>query len=225
LPDWLPMICAPAIPACYATTYCCLVEKARLKKGEVLLVLAAAGGVGLAACQLGKALGATVIAVASSKEKLDICRMEGGADYLVNYTEDKDWEKTVNGITKKMGKAWEGADGLFRAWRGFVGTFLMSLVVFAVIIDPVGEPNRILKCIARNGRLVDHAGSFGRLPSIDADSSIIDLLALPRSFHCLLAPLGISQPDSSRLRRPRRFTLHRAGQVDGIATVTEHPDE
>lgn len=147
LPDWLPLVCAPAIPACYATVYCALVEKGQLKNGEVLLVLAAAGGVGLAACQMGKALGATVIAVASTKEKLDICRMEGGADYLINYHEDQNWEKTVNQITKKMGKAWEGAD---------------------VIIDPVGNPTQTLKCIARNGRLivVGFAGR-GAIPETD----------------------------------------------------------
>lgn len=69
--------------------------------GEFLLIHAAAGGVGLAALQIGKALGATVIATASSKEKLEVCK-RAGADFVVNYGEEG-WQKKVMEITKGKG--------------------------------------------------------------------------------------------------------------------------
>jgi NADPH2:quinone reductase len=72
----------------YGTSYHALKGRAGLKAGETVLVLGAAGGVGLAAVQIGKALGARVIAAASTAEKLAICR-DNGADALINYsTED-----------------------------------------------------------------------------------------------------------------------------------------
>ena len=81
----------------YGTVYHALVHIAEIKKGEILLVLGAGGGVGLGAVEIGKARGAIVIACASSKEKLDLCR-KSGADYLVNYT-DKDWALQVEKIS------------------------------------------------------------------------------------------------------------------------------
>ncbi len=71
----------------YGTSYHALKDRAQLKQGETLLILGAAGGVGLAAVELGKTMGATVIAAASSKEKLNICQ-EKGADHLINYSEE-----------------------------------------------------------------------------------------------------------------------------------------
>src|SRR3546814_19170434 len=69
------------------TSYHALVQRAAIRPGETLLVLGAAGGVGVAAIQIGKALGARVIAAASSADKLAFAR-EQGADEGVNYTED-----------------------------------------------------------------------------------------------------------------------------------------
>ncbi|MEK9542258.1 MAG: NADPH:quinone oxidoreductase family protein, partial [Luminiphilus sp.] len=72
----------------YFTSYYALVQRANIQPGETLLVLGAAGGVGSTAVELGKALGARVIAAASSDEKLELCR-ELGADEVINYvTED-----------------------------------------------------------------------------------------------------------------------------------------
>jgi len=79
---------AAALPMTYGTAYHALLDRAELKAGETLLVLGAGGGVGLAAIELGKILGATVIAAASSQEKLDAAASRG-ADHLINYsTED-----------------------------------------------------------------------------------------------------------------------------------------
>ena len=75
---------AAAFTLASGTSYHALVDRAKLQAGETLLVLGAAGGVGLSAVQIGHALGARVIAAASSQDKLDICR-EHGADETINY--------------------------------------------------------------------------------------------------------------------------------------------
>ncbi len=79
---------AAALTLTYGTSHHAVVDRAQLKAGETLLVLGAAGGVGLAAIEIGKAIGARVIAAASTEEKLAICRQHG-ADDCINYsTED-----------------------------------------------------------------------------------------------------------------------------------------
>ncbi|KAG1802855.1 uncharacterized protein HD556DRAFT_1332828 [Suillus plorans] len=124
----------------WPTSYEALVGRAELKPGESILVHAAAGGVGIVAVQLAKALGATVIAAAGSQSKLDICKTYGGADYTVNYTE-KDWQKEVLRIT--------GGKGV------------------NVVYDPVGRIAESLKCIAFKGRALVvgfAAGQIEKLP-------------------------------------------------------------
>lgn len=76
-----------ALTTIYGTSYHALKDRARLKAGETILVLGAAGGVGVATVQLAKAMGARVIAAASSADKLDFCR-ENGADEVINYAEE-----------------------------------------------------------------------------------------------------------------------------------------
>jgi NADPH:quinone reductase-like Zn-dependent oxidoreductase len=88
MPPGMDYVTAASLMYNYGTSYHALKDRAKIKKGETLLVLGAAGGVGLAAVELGKIMGARVIAAASSDEKLAICK-EKGADELVNYsTED-----------------------------------------------------------------------------------------------------------------------------------------
>ena len=84
LPAGFPFDDAAAFILTYGTTHHALVDRAALKSGETLLVLGAAGGVGTAAIQIGKALGARVIAAASSDEKCELCRSLG-ADATINY--------------------------------------------------------------------------------------------------------------------------------------------
>lgn len=109
------------------TSYAALVTRANIKAGDYVLVHAAAGGVGLAAVQIAKAFGATVIATAGSKHKLDVAR-SFGADYAVDYRQ-KDWHEEVRGLTPD-GK---GVD---------------------IVYDPVGLIVQSMKCIAWNGRLL-----------------------------------------------------------------------
>src|SRR5262249_5916067 len=77
MPPGMPFDAAAAIQTTYLTAYHALVQRASVKDGERLLVLGAAGGVGLAAVQLGKAMRATVIAAASSDAKADVARANG----------------------------------------------------------------------------------------------------------------------------------------------------
>jgi len=83
----MPFDVAAGMTLVYGTSYHALKQRADLKPGESLLVLGAAGGVGLAAVELGKAMGATVIAAASTDEKLAVCQ-DHGADHVINYTNE-----------------------------------------------------------------------------------------------------------------------------------------
>lgn len=86
LPAGMDYPTAAAFPVAYGTSHLALVHRARLQPGETVLVLGAGGGVGLTAIECAKAMGATVIAAASSPEKLALAA-ERGADHLINYTE------------------------------------------------------------------------------------------------------------------------------------------
>ena len=85
LPPGFPFVDAAAFIMIYATSHHALVDRAQLKAGETVLVLGAAGGVGTSAIQIGKAMGARVIAAASTDEKCALCRSIG-ADATINYT-------------------------------------------------------------------------------------------------------------------------------------------
>jgi NADPH:quinone reductase len=140
IPDLMDFVPASAFVFTYGTSHYALQDRARIQPGEVLLVLGAAGGVGLAAVELGKILGARVIAAASSAEKLAVCR-EHGADDLVNYTTE-DLKERIKALT---GGA--GAD---------------------VVYDPVGgayaEP--ALRATAWNGRFLVVGFAAGDIPRI-----------------------------------------------------------
>ncbi|MDW7690831.1 NADPH:quinone oxidoreductase family protein [Flammeovirgaceae bacterium SG7u.111] len=85
----------------YGTAYHALKDRGELQAGQVVLVLGAAGGVGLAAVELAKAMGATVIAAASTEEKLAICKAKG-ADETINYVEE-DLKARIKELTNKKG--------------------------------------------------------------------------------------------------------------------------
>lgn len=109
------------------TSYGALVTRAGVKEGDYVLVHAAAGGVGLAAVQIAKAFGATVIATAGSARKLEVAK-GFGADYAIDYNK-KGWEEEV----KKLTPRGRGVD---------------------IVYDPVGMVNTSLKCTAWNGRIL-----------------------------------------------------------------------
>ena len=101
LPPEIDFISAASTLYTYGTSYHALKDRAAMKSGETLLVLGAAGGVGLAAVELGKMMGATVIAAASSDEKLSVCK-EKGADFTINYS-NEDLRSRVKEITNDKG--------------------------------------------------------------------------------------------------------------------------
>jgi NADPH2:quinone reductase len=101
LPDNVDMVAAAAFPLTYGTSFHALADRGRLKPGETVLVLGASGGVGLAAVQLAKIMGARVIACASSAEKLATCRRHG-ADEVINY-ETENLRDAVRHLTDDKG--------------------------------------------------------------------------------------------------------------------------
>lgn len=135
----------------YGTAHGGLVWQGRLQAGETLLVNGAAGGTGLAAVEVGKALGAEVIATAGSAEKLAVAA-EHGADHLINYR-DEDLRERVKAIT-----AGRGVD---------------------VVFDPVGGKvfESSLRCTAWGGRLVVIGFAGGEVQQIPANILLVKNLA------------------------------------------------
>jgi NADPH2:quinone reductase len=147
IPDGMPADVAAGFTMTYGTSHHALKQRARLQPGETLLVLGAAGGVGLTAVELGKVMGATVIAAASTDEKLALCR-EYGADETINYTTAnlKDEVKRLTG-----GK---GPD---------------------VIYDPVGDKyaEPAFRSIGWNGRYLVVGFAGGNIPSLPLNLPLI----------------------------------------------------
>ena len=118
IPDSMPFDEASAFLFTYGTSHHALKDRAGAKAGESLLVLGAAGGVGLAAVQLGKTMGLRVIAACSSQEKLDVC-VENGADDGIVYPTgslDRDQQKELSGAIKAAGGG--GVDIVYDAVGG-----------------------------------------------------------------------------------------------------------
>lgn len=146
----------PAELACnlliaHGTAHHALVQRAALLAGETLVVLGAAGGTGLAAVQIGKALGATVIAAASTDEKLGLAESHG-ADHLINYS-------TVNLKDAIRAHTGGGAD---------------------VIYDPVGGDafDAAVRAVARHGRYLVIGFASGRIPSLPANLALVKEFSL-----------------------------------------------
>ena len=125
LPEAFPFVDAAAFMMIYGTSHHALVDRAQLRAGETLLVLGAAGGVGTAAIQIAKALGARVIAAASSDEKCALCKRLG-ADDTINYT-TQNLREALKALTQGKGPdviydpvGGDFAEPAFRsiAWRG-----------------------------------------------------------------------------------------------------------
>ena len=147
IPDDMDYVTAAGFILTYGTSYHALKQRAALQPGESLLVLGAAGGVGLAAVELGAHMGAKVIAAASTAEKIALAKEHGAAEGI-NYVETglKDAVKELTGG--------EGAD---------------------VIYDPVGGKlfDECLRSIAWNGRILVIGFASGDIPSIPANLPLL----------------------------------------------------
>ena len=131
----------------YGTSYHALVQRAELKTGETVLVLGAAGGVGITAVEIAKAMGARVIAAASSDAKLDFAR-EAGADELINYS-TQPLKETVKALTDG-----DGAD---------------------VVYDPVGGElaDQAFRATAWHGRYLVVGFASGDIPQFSANIALL----------------------------------------------------
>lgn len=155
IPDGMDYKSGAAFPIAYGTSHLALTHRTQLKPGEVLLVLGASGGVGLTAVEVGKALGAVVIACASSAEKLEIARSRG-ADHLIDYAKE-DIRERVKDLTG-------GVD---------------------VVYDPVGgdASRAALRCLNFEGRLITLGFASGDIPQIAANYLLVkNISAIGYSF-------------------------------------------
>jgi NADPH2:quinone reductase len=149
---------AAAFPISYGTAHVGLQHRARLRRGEVLLVSGAAGGVGIAAIEVGKALGSIVIASASTTEKLDLAARHG-ADHLVNSSKDD--------VVARIRQLTGGVD---------------------VAFDPVGGDafRAALKCINFEGRILVVGFAGGERQAVPANHVLVkncDIIGLSWSFY------------------------------------------
>jgi NADPH2:quinone reductase len=147
LPEKMDFSAGAAFILTYGTTDHALRDRGALQAGETLLVLGAAGGVGLAAVEIGKALGARVIACASSAEKLAVCR-EHGADETIDYASE-DLRERIKGLTD--GK---GVD-----------------VIYDAVGGPYTEP--AFRSIAWRGRLLVVGFAAGEIPKLPLNLALL----------------------------------------------------
>jgi NADPH2:quinone reductase len=147
LPEGMDFVAGAAFLLTYATSDHALRDRAALRAGETLLVLGAAGGVGLAAIEIGKALGARVIACASSEEKLAVCRAHG-ADATINYAAE-DLRERIQALTEKRG--------------------------VDVVYDPVGGPysEPAFRSLAWRGRLLVVGFAAGDIPKLPLNLALL----------------------------------------------------
>jgi NADPH2:quinone reductase len=182
LPDAIPFEDAAAMTITYQTGWFALHRRARIQRGEWLLVHAGAGGVGSAAIQLGKAAGAKIIATAGGAKKAQVCR-ELGAEVAIDYASE-DFVPIVKSAT--LGR---GAD---------------------VIFDPVGGDvfDKSTKCIAFEGRIIVVGFTQGRFPEVRANHLLVKnygVLGLHWGLYNLVDPVSVTaaQKELYRLHQER----------------------
>lgn len=156
MPDTMDFVAAGGFPVTYSTSHVALAHRAQLQPGETLLVLGAAGGVGLTAVELGKLMGAQVIAAASTPEKLKVAQ-QYGADFVIDYTQED--------LRDKL-KEYTGGKGV------------------NVVYDPVGgalmEP--ALRSMAWEGRFLVIGFASGTIPQLPANLPLLKNCAVMGVF-------------------------------------------
>lgn len=192
VPASMDLTTAAAFGMTYGTSMHALKQRANLQPGETLLVLGAAGGVGLAAVEIGKAMGAKVIAAASSAEKLAVAR-NAGADELINYS-----EQSLKDEVKKL-TGGQGVD---------------------VIYDPVGGTlfEEAFRCMAWNGRfLVVGFAAGGGIPALPANLPLLKGASLVGVFWGSFAQ---RQPADNADNFRQLFAWHAEGKLKPLVSQT-----
>ncbi|WP_309045155.1 NADPH:quinone oxidoreductase family protein [Marinobacter sediminicola] len=180
----------------YGTSYYALKQRANIQPGETLLVLGASGGVGLATVELGKAMGAHVIAAASSAEKLEVARA-AGADELINYTEE-----SVKDAVKRLTRS-KGVD---------------------VIYDPVGGDftEQAVRAMAWNGRHLIVGFAAGDIPKIPANLTLLKGCSVVGVFW---GSFTQREPEASAQNMVELMKLYAGGKIDPkVSEVFEFED-
>lgn len=195
LPDSVGFDEATALGIVYQTSWFALKHRAPLRPGETLLVHAAAGGVGLAAVQIGVAMGARVIGTAGSEPKLALVR-EHGAEAALSYREPT-WVEQVRDLT-----GGRGAD---------------------VVFDPVGGDafDGSTKCVAWEGRIHVIGFASGRIPSMQMNRVLLKNISIV-GLHW--APYQEHEPALVRRAAEDLFAMCARGQVRPIVSAV-HPLE
>ncbi|MEX0617586.1 MAG: NADPH:quinone oxidoreductase family protein [Pseudohongiellaceae bacterium] len=191
IPDTMDFATAAGFAMVYTTSYHALKQRARLQPGETLLVLGASGGVGLAAVELGKLLGARVIAAASSDEKLEFVK-QIKPDELVNYGD---------GELKEKVKALTGGNGA------------------DVIYDPVGGDlfDQSTRCINWNGRLLVVGFTSGRIPQYPANLALLKGASMVGVF---LGRFRKEEPGVYEQNFQELLDMYREGKLRPLITRT-----
>jgi NADPH2:quinone reductase len=191
MPEGMSFQDAAALGLVYQTSYVALIPRARLEAGETLLVHAAAGGVGLAAVQIGVALGARVIGTAGSEAKLELVK-QSGAEAVINYRE-QDFVGRVLDLTDGR-----GAD---------------------VIYDPVGGDtfDRSMKCVAFDGRILVIGFASGRIPSVEMNRVLLKNISLVGLHWGLYFD---KDPAVIRSAQRAIFDLHARGKISPVISST-----
>ena len=186
-PQGMTFAQAAGVSTTYGTSYYALKQRANLQPGETLLVLGAAGGVGLAAVELGKAMGARVIAAASSREKLDVAKT-AGADELIDYS-DGELKDKVKALT---GGA--GAD---------------------VIYDPVGGDlfDQCMRCINWYGRVLVVGFVGGDIPKLPTNLVLLKSCQVVGVFY---GAFSARMPVESKQNFTEIMDLFTAGKINPL---------
>jgi len=184
IPDAMDFVTAAAVPVAYGTAHFALTRRGHLAAGETLLVLGAAGGVGLAAIDVGKFLGARVIAAASSAEKLEVARRQG-ADETIDYRADALRDR-VRALTDD-----KGVD---------------------VVFDPVGGEalRQSVRCVGWEGRILVIGFASGDIPQLPANMILVKNFSVTG---VVFGEHSWRYPDDTRVRLAKLFAAIAAGRL------------
>ena len=193
IPDSMDFDSAAALSMTYGTSLYALKQRANIQPGETLLVLGASGGVGIAAIELGKAMGAKVIAAASTQDKIDMC-MAHGADEGFIYPSgnlDRDQQKQLSNKIKEL--------------TGGMGA--------NVVYDPVGDSyaEPCLRATAWEGRYLVIGFAAGEIPKIPLNITLLKGCQIVGVFWG--AWVGLF-PDENKKNFDELFKLHAEGKIN-----------
>ena len=193
IPESMDFETAAALPMTYGTSLYALKQRAELKEGETLLVLGAAGGVGLATVELGKAMGAKVIAAASTQEKVDLCIQHGADEGFIYPTGklDRDQQKELSSKIKEL--------------TGGMGA--------NVVYDPVGDDysEPCIRATAWDGRYLVIGFAAGEIPKIPINLALLKGMKIVGVFWG--AWVGMF-PEENKKNFQKLFQLHSDGKIN-----------